>query len=617
MLEFWRRDLVFLHAPAVFDFRRRRPLLSGPVNDVVPSSSAFEMYPVGITSIADQLERAGYHVQVINVAYRMLRDPDYDPERDIRRANPRLWAIDLHWLPHAQGALTLAAMVKKHHPDAKVLMGGLSASYYHRELIRDPNVDFVVRGDSAERPVLDLVERLRRGASLTDVPNLTWKAERHRVVVNPLRWVPPDLDHDEVPAYRYAMRSVFKYWNLQNIVPYLRWLDYPMTALLTARGCRQDCSICGGSASAYRLICGRDRPAVRSPERLIADIRFIRRFSRAPIFVIHDLRMHGKPYVDQLLSLLERERIDNEMVYELFEPDADSYLERLARATPSFSLELTLESHDPELRRRNGKFPVENDRVEETIGAALRAGCHRLDVFFMVGIPGQDRASALRSVDYARHLLERFGDDGRLQVYVAPLAPFLDPGSLAFESASDYGYRLRAHTLAEHRDRLSADTWEGVLNYESAALPQHQLVDTTYEAMARLIEAKRDLGRLEAGQAARRLELVRAAQDLMAAARNHTDADGSAAIAPVASQRAQMESLTSCRVYDQTDFVSWGRRRRQFRSLGLAVLMLELFFEELRHAWLRWRRKCYRWSSARSLATNPAASAVLSFPPRG
>ena len=224
MLDFIRRDIIFLHAPSVYDFRKDT-ILFGPVSDVVPSSSVFEMYPVGITSIADHLEREGFHVQLINAAYRMLRDPDYDPEEDIRRNNPRVWALDLHWLPHAHGALAMAALIKKHHPNTPVLLGGLSSSYYHEELIENPNIDFVLRGDSCEEPVLELLRRLRTGGALEGVPNLTWKRSGV-AVVNPLSNVPDTLDGPNIPAYRYIMRSVFKYANLHNIVPYLRWLRY-------------------------------------------------------------------------------------------------------------------------------------------------------------------------------------------------------------------------------------------------------------------------------------------------------------------------------------------------------------------------------------------------------
>jgi hypothetical protein len=41
-----RADLILLHPPSVFKFREL-PLFYGPVSDVVPSSSIFEIYPIG------------------------------------------------------------------------------------------------------------------------------------------------------------------------------------------------------------------------------------------------------------------------------------------------------------------------------------------------------------------------------------------------------------------------------------------------------------------------------------------------------------------------------------------------------------------------------------------
>jgi hypothetical protein len=39
-----RRDLILLHAPALYDFRLH-PTFLGPVADAVPSTTIFEMYP--------------------------------------------------------------------------------------------------------------------------------------------------------------------------------------------------------------------------------------------------------------------------------------------------------------------------------------------------------------------------------------------------------------------------------------------------------------------------------------------------------------------------------------------------------------------------------------------
>ena len=122
-----KTDLVLLHAPSVYDFREQS-IMYGPVSDMVPSTPVFEMYPLGFTTMADYLERRGFKVRIVNLAVLMLNRANFDVEAAIRDMNPAAFGIDLHWLPHAHGALAVAEMVKRHHPDTPVIFGGFSAA---------------------------------------------------------------------------------------------------------------------------------------------------------------------------------------------------------------------------------------------------------------------------------------------------------------------------------------------------------------------------------------------------------------------------------------------------------------------------------------------------------
>ena len=489
MLQLFKKDLIFLHAPSVYDFRKDT-IMFGPISDVVPSSPTFEMYPVGITSIAETLEHNGFNVQIVNVAYRMLKDKDYDPEKVIASMNPAAFGIDLHWLPHVHGSIELAKLCKKHHPDTPVIFGGLTSSYYHEELISYPFVDFVVRGDSTEEPMVRIMNALRYNLPFDKIPNLTWKKPDGNPVINPLTHVPEDIDYVSVPCYSYVVRSVFKYANLHNTMPYLDWLKYPITALLTARGCTQNCSICGGSEFAYKRVCNRDKPAYRSPQSLVKDIRLIQKLGQAPIFVLHDLRQAGPEYVDEFFSLLKKENIKNELVIELFWEADDDYFSKIADAVPKFSLEMTLETHIESIRKMNGKFACSNKQVEDTIASAFKYGCRKIDIFFMTGIPKQTYDQAIDSIDYCRHLLEKFNGDKRLALFIAPLAPFLDPGCLAFEYPEKYGYKKFCHTLEDHYNALTQPSWKHILSYETDSMTRDQIVSSTYEAALKLNSLK-------------------------------------------------------------------------------------------------------------------------------
>ena len=489
-------DLVLLHAPSVYDFRKNS-LLAGPISDVVPSSPVFEMYPIGITSIAEYLERYGLRVKIINIANRMLMSDKFDVEAKLRNINTKAFGIDLHWLPHAHGSIELAKIVKKLHPEVPMIFGGLSATYYHKELIEYPCIDFVMRGDSTEKLMLLLMNKIEQGNThYADIPNLTWK-KGSDIGYNPLTYVPKDLDDLDVPGYRYAIRSVFKYRNFLDPLPYNGWLQYPNTALLTARGCSQNCLICGGSKDAYDQNCNRSSLALRSPEKLVEDIKFISRFSRAPIFILHDLRQGGREYVKEFFSRLKELNLQNEVVFELFQYADEEFFKQMNDSVPKYSIEITLETHDEKIRHYNGKFNCTNPKVIDTLNFALQHGCKKIDLFFMVGIPGQTYNSVLENIDFCEKIHLACHQDKRIFYFVAPLAPFLDPASPAFENPELHGYKKLCHTLEDHRKAITQPSWKHMLSYETKDMTRDDIVNSTYESAKLLNDFKLKYGLID------------------------------------------------------------------------------------------------------------------------
>ncbi|WP_418791382.1 TIGR04190 family B12-binding domain/radical SAM domain protein [Phosphitispora sp. TUW77] len=574
----FRKDLVFLHAPSVYDFRKDT-IMFGPISDVVPSTATFEMYPVGITSIADSLEQNGFNVQLINLAYQMLRNPNYDVEKVIAGLNPRLFGIDLHWLPHAHGSIEVAKIVKKHHPDTPVIFGGLSASYYHKELAAYPCVDYVLRGDSTEDLIKQLIIAIRQGRPVDKIPNLTWKKSNGEVVVNPLTHVPDDMDYTSIPGYKYVVRSVFKYGSLHNTVPYADWIKYPVTALLTSRGCTQNCSICGGSASAYKKICNRSKPAFRSPKVMIEDILFLQKLGQAPIFILNDFRMAGPEFTEEFLTLLEKSNIKNELVFELFFPAGDEFFGRLDKALPNYSIEITLESHIERIRKFNGKLPISNKKIEDTLESALKNNCRKIDIFFMTGIPKQSYEDAVSSVDYCRYLLEKFQGDKRLCFFVAPLSPFLDPGCLAFEEPEKFGYRQFYRTLEEHRQALTKPSWKYILSYETDAMTRDEIVDATYEAALRLNKVKKDYGLIDEPLYKDIEYRIKMARDIIKEIDDIVKLPQNEQKVKLQQMRKKVEAVNKATICGN-DELKWPFKERLSNGITLFKILVGLFFEE-------------------------------------
>ena len=507
---FIKPDLILLHAPSVYDFRKL-PILFGPISDLVPSTPIFEMYPVGFSSIAEHLERNGIHVRIINLALRMLKDDHFDAARLIAKLHPRAFGIDLHWLPHAHGSLEIAALCKKHHPDIPVIFGGYSATYFHQDLIRYPQVDFVVRGDSAEEPLRQLLVALKENKSLGEVPNLTWKDGKKEVHANPLTHVLLALD-EYSNNYSNLFRSAMKYLDLKSLIPIHDWWEYPITAVMTCRGCTHNCVFCGGSRFGLDRFCSRESCAFRSPEKVADDILAISRYTNAPIFVVGDLRQAGESYGQTLLSRIRPVRPKNQVVLELFTPAAESYFQIVAEAFPNFNFETSPESHDEKVRRATGKFYT-NEEMEKSIRFALDSGCSKFDVFFMIGLPQQTPASVMETIDYCEYLMKTFGR--RLNPFISPLAPFLDPGSIAFEKADEVGYRVFCKNLEDYRKALLAPSWKYTLSYETRWMTRDDIVESSYQAGLRLNRLKEHFGLLEKETADRTEKRILLAREMI------------------------------------------------------------------------------------------------------
>jgi len=506
-------DLVLLHPPSVYDFRQKT-ILYGPVSDLIPSSFMFEMYPIGFISIAEYLESAGYRVRIINLAVRMLNDKKFDAEAVIRRLQAPVFGIDLHWLVSSHGAIEVAKIIKRCHLEAKVILGGLSSSYFYRELMQYPEVNYVMRGDSTEEPLRQLMDCIKNGRQPEDVPNLVWRDGQGKVRENPFSHVPADLSNVMGNYYANTVRSVIRYRDLASYAPFRGWTNYPITAVLTCRGCTQNCVICGGSAAAFRNFYHREKAVFRSPKAVAQDVKQIERFSHGPIFILGDLRQAGEDYADEVLRRLEKDKVKNQVILELFSPAPADLLRQMSRACPNFCLEISPESHDPEVRRASGRN-YSNEDLEQTLSDALDVGCGRLDIFFMIGLPKQTPKSVMDTIDYCDFLLQRFRGDKRLSLFIAPLAPFLDPGSLGFEQPERYGYRILFRTLEEHRRALVAPSWKYSLNYETEWMTLQQIVDTAYEAMLRLNRLKAKYGIISAKMAEAGEQRIKAAWEMV------------------------------------------------------------------------------------------------------
>ena len=154
-------------------------------------------------------------------------------------------------------------------------------------------------------PTSPLKSRWRVTTPLCGTPSASSTATRRStdgaIHVNPHTYRPDNLDHVMLD-YRYVVRAAARDMDLSSYVPFKDWMDYPILAALSCRGCTQSCVICGGSAHAFQQMHGRTKPAFRNPEMLAEDVRRSAAMSRGPVFILGDLRQAGKGYADRFFN---------------------------------------------------------------------------------------------------------------------------------------------------------------------------------------------------------------------------------------------------------------------------------------------------------------------------
>src|SRR4030042_1837413 len=184
----------------------------------------------------------------------------------------------------------------------------------------------------------------------------------------------------------------------------------------------------------------------------------------------------------------------------------------VAEAFPNFNFEPSPQSHDEKVRRATGKFYT-NEEMEKSIRFALDSGCSKFDVFFMIGLPQQTPASVMETIDYCEYLMKTFGR--RLNPFISPLAPFLDPGSIAFEKADEVGYRVFCKNLEDYRKALLAPSWKYTLSYETKWMTRDDIVESSYQAGLRLNGLKERFGFIDGATAGKTEKRILLAMDMI------------------------------------------------------------------------------------------------------
>ncbi len=472
---FYNLDVMLIHPPSIYDFRKR-VAFSGPIAYTVgESTDQFMIYPVGLLSIAEYLERFGYRAVVDNICDRMLNDSDFDVEQHIRKCTAKVFGIDLHWIVHSQGALEIARLCKILHPDSLVVLGGMTSSVFHEEIIQKYDfVDAVIRGES-EKPFISLMQAFDKGFPLDSVPNVTCRDNRGNIVVSPM--MVPD---DSIDEYEYTRLDLLdtKGSIFNDSMP-AGYYSLPI-----CRGCIHNCASCGGSAYSYRKYFNRKKPAFRSPQKLVEDIIKLSRQGVKYVFLFQDPRMGGEKYWKELLRNLSKVTGKvSQITLELFGPADEEYLKALSCLGTNITLSMSPESMVENVRNAHGRR-YNNEDIFRTMKLCKKYGLP-IGIFTMLALANDTKETVQKDWQSWEKICQ-FNvispGTGSVHYGFGPMI-LLDPGSLAFNYPEKYGYRLLFNNLEDYIYGMLLPSWHQWISYETEFLNKKEIASLIIDSL--------------------------------------------------------------------------------------------------------------------------------------
>jgi radical SAM superfamily enzyme YgiQ (UPF0313 family) len=445
-----------------------------------PIGRPYGLVPVGLVALVNLLQDNGIQVAGINLPLEKGLSPSFDLRQWLRTSpDARIVLIDMHWYEHTYGAIDVARACKEVLPEAWTILGGLSASGFARDILDNfSEVDFVIRGD-AEKPLLRLMQRLLRAGTrssarlnLGNIPNLSWR-DGDQVVENERTYcaTTADLDrlnfvdidflehHDQYYVHEYIVTDLQRARSAPNLSRFRgRWL-------CTARGCRYECSYCGGCKSAHQTLAGRKGVVSRSPAKMVEDLARLQENDVIQASLSYDIFELGEAYWREFLGQLRDSGVQIGLYNEFFQLPKPEFIAEYAQSVDleHSCVALSPLSGSEKVRRLNGKF-YSNAQLFDVL-SLLNQYNLSIFVYFSLNLPGEDEETIHETVDLAERIYD-FYPSSLLKILtschtVDPLCPMnVDPAKFGIEvdmsTFMDYYSYCRDTQLASEEARTEA-----------------------------------------------------------------------------------------------------------------------------------------------------------------
>lgn len=379
-------------------------LLLNPFLSVFSDDPAGISPPLGLAYLAAYLRERGVLVKILDIAAegknkprkigRRLRYGLEEKEiiKRIKNFGPKIVGITCQSTLHAKDAYETAEVVKKVDKKILIVMGGAHASALPEEILKNKNIDVVIRGEG-EITMWDVVKSYSENSTLSGLKGISFRTN-NKVIHNPSRPLVNDLDQLPFPAWDLLPREKY----LEEIRKNTNYLmNNEVSWMISSRGCPGNCIYC-----AVRTVWGKCWRG-RSPKNVVDEIENL--VSKYGVKEIHFLDDSMAVDRERLLGICE-EIIKRELHIKWATPNGiavwmmDQDLLLKMKKSGCYRLTFGLESGNKEILNDFVGKKYDFRKAKETINFASSIGLWTVGTF-IIGFPYETREQINDTIKFA------------------------------------------------------------------------------------------------------------------------------------------------------------------------------------------------------------------------